>query len=324
MKDKGVDLLFMEFLAQHFAGEDDMMFAGPDTGANNPLYFFHIQDMPKIYPRLKSILEIVRSTAGLYTTTNRSLVGVEKAWCLAMDFDYDRGEWSGIKRTVQDTTLYEFCSWITPTVTVQTGHGWHLYWVLDKPMSSYDYAYPASLIKTNLKADSRSILPVQCLNFHSKNREKPAVMVDGLDLKSIGKFIPTFPNDTNFYQVQDIQKALGKSENEALAKLRRNMVARYTPNEFDYQERRRKVQDEATDILEHYDIVDELNKAGYRASLRAGGKIACLCPFHDDHRPSAFIDVNPDSAYYGMLFCTSTSCHKITTLRKVMEEIGAM
>lgn len=324
MEDKGVDLLFMQFLAQHFDNEIDMMFAGPDTGANNKVYFHKIQDMPKQYPMLKSILEIVRCTAGLYQSPNRSLVGVDKAWCLAMDFDYDRGEWSGVKRTAQDATLYEFCSWITPTAVVQTGHGWHLYWVLDKPISNFDYAYPASLIKANLKADSRSILPVQCLNFHSRNKDKPAVMVDGLTLQSIGKFIPTFPNDINYYRVQDIQEALGKSENKALSLLRKNMMAKYAPVDYDFQERRRKVHEEADEILEHYDIVGELNAAGYRASLRAGGRIACQCPFHDDHNPSAFIDVNPNSSYYGMFFCTSTSCHKITTLRKVLEEIGAM
>ena len=324
MEDKGVDLLFMQFLAQHFADEKEMMFAGPDTGANNAIYFCPVQELPQRYPRLKSILEIVRCTAGLYTSPNRSLVGVDKAWCIAMDFDYDRGEWSGVKRTAQDATLYEFCSWITPTAVVQTGHGWHLYWVLDKPISNFDYAYPASLIKANLKADSRSILPVQCLNFHSRNKDKPAVMVDGLTLASINKFIPTFPNDINYYRVQDIQEALGKSENKALSLLRKNMMAKFAPTGYDYNERRLRIRSDTDDILEHYDIVGELNAAGYRASLRAGGRIACQCPFHDDRNPSAFIDVNPSSSYYGMFFCTSTSCHKTATLRKVLEEIGAM
>ena len=90
--DRGVDELFMSFLASHLADEEAMMFAGPDTGANDPTFFYKVKDMPKRYPILKKILTTVRSTAGLYATPNRSLIGVDKAWCVAMDFDYDRGD----------------------------------------------------------------------------------------------------------------------------------------------------------------------------------------------------------------------------------------
>lgn len=321
--DKGVDILFMEFLSKHFVGEADKMFAGPDTGANNPAFFYSVADIPKRYPGLKKILEVVRSTAGLYNTPNRSLVGVEKAWCVAMDFDYDRGEWAGKKRKVQDATLYEFCEWVPPTSAVRTGNGWHLYWVLDKPMSAFDYAYPASLMKASIKADTRSILPMQCLNFYSRNVRKPAIMVDTMVFDSINKTLPVFPNRTYYYRVDDMKSALGKCETKELQKLRQNMYQKFKPMDAEFTSRRMKVKEDAMSIIEHLDVVGVLNGAGYKAYGRAGGKVICCCPFHDDRHPSAYLDINPNSDYFGMFFCTSTSCHKIATLRQVMEQVGA-
>lgn len=322
--DKNIDVLFMKFLANHFAGEDSRMFAGPDTGANNPVFFYTVEDMPKKYPGLKKVLEIIRSTAGLYNSPNRSLIGVEKAWCVAMDFDYDRGDWAGKKRSVQDTTLYEFCEWISPTAAVRTGNGWHLYWVLDKPMSAFDYAYPASLFKASIKADTRSILPMQCLNFYSRSSRKPAVMVDTMVFESIGKAIPVFPNRTYYYRVSDLKVALGKCESKELQKLRQNMYQKFRPTDDSFYARRMKVKDEAMAIIESVDVVGALNSAGYRAYGRAGGRVICCCPFHDDRHPSAYLDINPNSDYFGMFFCTSTSCHKTATLKQVMEHIGAV
>ena len=75
-------------------------------------------------------------------------------------------------------------------------------------------------------------------------------------------------------------------------------------------------------IVDAAKIVDVVGE--FVTLKKSGVNYKGLCPFHDDRNPSAFIDVNPSSSYYGMFFCTSTSCHKTATLRKVLEEIGAM
>lgn len=320
--DKGIDILFMEFLSQHFKDETSLMFAGPDTGAHNPRFFFNIQEMPKRYKQLKKVLNIVRSTAGLYDSPNRSMVGIDKAWCLATDFDYDRGDWAGVEKKIQDTTLYEFCSLMPPTSVVQTRNGFHLYWVLDTPMSAFDYAYPSSLIKSNIRADPRSILPMQCLNFHSNSARKPAVMVDKLVLKSLGKVIPVFPNEINYYNVDNILSVLGKCESNELKQLRKNMYTKYSPSGDGYEALKIKRRNEAMEIIEKVDVVSELNNAGCKAYGRPGGKVICCCPFHDDRHPSAYLDLNPNSEFFGTLFCTSTSCGMRAGLRKVMNQIG--
>lgn len=320
--DKGLDMLFMEFLAQHLKGEEDLMYAGPDVGAHNPMFFFKVEELPKGYKAMKTALSIVRSTAGLYDSPDRSLVGISKAWCLATDFDYDRGEWAGADRRVQDITLYEFCSLMPPTSVVQTRNGFHLYWVLDKPMPSMDYAYPASLIKANIKADPRSILPMQCLNFHSNDPRKPAVMVDKMEFKTLNKTIPVFPNEVPYYRVNDIITALGKVESEELKKLRQNMHAHYSPIGDNYERLKMKRKEKALEIMEKYDVVAELNNAGFKAYGRPGGKVICCCPFHDDRHPSAYLDLNPNSDFFGTLYCTSTSCSIRAPLERVMEQIG--
>lgn len=321
--DKGLDMLFMEFLAQHLKGEEDLIYAGPDVGAHNPMFFFKVEELPKGYRAMKTALSIVRSTAGLYDSPDRSLVGISKAWCLATDFDYDRGEWAGADRRVQDITLYEFCSLMPPTSVVQTRNGFHLYWVLDKPMPSMDYAYPASLIKANIKADPRSILPMQCLNFYSNDPRKPAVMVDKMEFKTLNKTIPVFPNEIPYYRVNDIITALGKVESEELKKLRQNMHARYSPTGDNYERLKMKRKERALEIMEKYDVVAELNNAGFKAYGRPGGKVICCCPFHDDRHPSAYLDLNPNSDFFGTLYCTSTSCSIRAPLERVMEQIGA-
>lgn len=320
--DKEIDVLFMNFLTQHFADEKAKLFAGPDTGANNPLFFYSVHELSKHYRNIKKILEIVRSTAGLYTSPNRSLIGIEKAWCIAMDFDYDRGEWTGQKRKAQETTLYEFCAWIPPTSAVRTGNGWHLYWVLDKPILALDYAYPASLVKDNIKADARSILPVQCLNFHSKNIRKPAVMVDTMHFETINKTLPVFPNTAYYYCVDDLKTALGKCESKELQKLRQNMYQKFSPSDSEFQNRNMRNREDAMSIVENLNVISILNNAGYKAYGRAGGKVICCCPFHDDRNPSAYLDLNISSNYFGMFFCTSTSCHKVATLRQVLKQVG--
>lgn len=322
--DKGLDLLFMEFLAQHFRGEENRMYAGPDVGANNPMFFYRVEELPKAYKALKTALRVIRSTAGLYDQPNRSLVGINKAWCLATDFDYDRGEWAGADRRVQDITLYEFCSLMPPTSVVQTRNGFHLYWVLDRPMSSTDYAYPASLIKANIKADPRSILPMQCLNFHSSDPRKPAVMVDKMEFQTLKKTISVFPKEIPYYRLDDIIRTFGKVESEALKKLRQNMHARYFPTGDNYERLKEKRREEAMEIMERYDVVAELNNAGYKAYGRPGGKVICCCPFHDDRHPSAYIDLNPSSDFFGTLFCASTSCATRAPLKKVLEQVGVL
>lgn len=328
IRDNEIDLLFLEYLQEHFKGmtpedyKDLMMFLGPDNGANNPAYFVHLDRLYSKYCILKKILPTVRTTAGLYNHANRSNGGIIKAWAIIMDFDYDRGEWTGVNRTIQDTTLYEFCSWITPSTVVRTGHGWHLYWLLTTPIGDGQYAYVADLIRKQLKADVRSILPVQCMNFHNKIDRKPAVMVDRLVMESIRTEILTFPHNIKVYDPQMIKDKLAGSEDTPGIRLlkERQYEKRYIPLSSSMNDTR----NESMEILERFDVAYELNRAGYPAYHRPGGKIICSCPFHEDRHPSAYIDISPSSQYFGWLFCTSTHCLKHVPIKRVLQEIGVL
>ena len=327
-KDNEIDLLFLEYLQEHFRDlpadeyQSLMMFLGPDNGANNPAYFVHLDRLYGKYRILKKILPTVRTTAGLYNSTTRSNVGILKTWAIIMDFDYDRGEWTGTARSIQDTTLYEFCSWLAPTAVVRTGHGWHLYWLLSTPVGEGQYAYTADLIRKQLKADTRSILPVQCMNFHNREERKPAVMTDRLVMDSIGAEVLTFPHTIRVYTTQEIKdKIAGGTDTPAIRLLKeRQYEKRYIPMSDSMND----IRNDSMEILEHYDIVHELNKAGYAAYNRPGGKIICSCPFHEDRHPSAYIDINHNSQYFGWLFCTSTHCLKHAPLKRVLKEIGVL
>lgn len=328
MQDKEIDLLFLEYLQEHFKDMPEadykslQMFLGPDNGANNPAYFVHLDRLYDKYRILKKILPTVRTTAGLYNSPSRSNAGILKTWAIIMDFDYDRGEWTGASRKVQDTTLYEVCSWITPSATVKTGHGWHLYWLLKSPIGGGQYAYLADLIRKQLKADIRSILPVQCMNFHNSDTRKPAVMVDRLTLESIKAEVLTFPHNIKIYDADTLKRQVaGTSESEGIRMLRERQ---YEKRNIPMSDRMSDVRDEAMQLLEHFDIVFELNQAGYSAYNRPGGKIICSCPFHEDRHPSAYIDINPNSQYFGWLYCTSTHCLKHATLKTVLREIGVL
>lgn len=328
VQDKEIDLLFLEYLQEHFKDMPEadykslQMFLGPDNGANNPAYFAHLDRLYDKYKILKKLLPTVRTTAGLYNSPSRSNAGILKTWAVIMDFDYDRGEWSGASRKVQDTTLYEVCSWIAPSATVKTGHGWHLYWLLKSPIGGGQYAYLADLIRKQLKADFRSILPVQCMNFHNSDPRKPAVMVDRLTLESINAEVLTFPHNIQIYDADVLKhQVAGTSESEGIRLLRERQ---YEKRNIPMSDRMSDVRDEAMQLLEHFDIMLELNRAGYSAYSRPGGKIICSCPFHEDRHPSAYIDINPNSPYFGWLYCTSTHCLKHATLKTVLREIGVL
>lgn len=328
VQDMEIDLLFLEYLQEHFKDmpEDEyqslLMFLGPDNGANNPAYFVHLNRLYDKYRILKKIIPTIRTTAGLYNSSSRSNAGILKAWAIIMDFDYDRGDWSGATRRVQDLTLYEFCSWLTPSAVVRTGHGWHLYWLLKNPIGEGQYAYIADLIRKQLKADIRSILPVQCMNFHNSDIRKPAVMVDRLSLESIKKEVPTFPHSIKVYDAQELKHQLaGNSDTEGIRLLKERQ---YEKRRIPLSDSMNDVKNDSMELLEHFDIAYELNRAGYPAYVRPGGKIICSCPFHEDRHPSAYIDINPHSQYFGWLYCTSSHCLKHVPLKKVLREIGVI
>ena len=326
--DESIDFLFMEYLQEHFKDvlspeerETLYMFMGPDNGANNPVYFAKLDRLYDKYRILKKILPTVRATAGLYDKFTRSNAGIVKAWAIIMDFDYDRGEWTGIDRKIQDMTLNATCSALPPTAVVKTGHGWHLYWLMQEPLSEGSYAYIASMLRMNLKADARSILPVQCMNFHNRNERKPAFMTDALRLDSIGAEIKTFPHSIKAYTTAELKDVLAAGESEGMRLLKERQ---YEKRRLPADRRMDDMKSESMELLEHFDIVRELNRAGYTAYSRTGGKIICSCPFHYDRHPSAYIDINPDSPYFGWLYCTSAHCMKRATLKSVLREIGAL
>jgi hypothetical protein len=212
-----------------------------------------------------------------------------------------------------------------PTAAIKTRNGFHIYWVLDQPISWFDYTYPASLVQYTLKSDPRSLLPAQCLNLRNDNREKPGYMVDVMEFPAISTSWQVFPHVTPLYSMDTISDALSPHRsNPALKRLKIQQArsqaehGRGTGTEEEWKER----QNEKTiSILEHHDVLDLLRSAGVKAHSN-GSKITLCCPYHDDRHPSAFLDLNPANKFFGTMFCVSSSCGKHVSLSRLLRDLG--
>lgn len=309
----------MEFLAQHLQEETRLIYVGPDRGAHTPAFFSTPNALPVKFRNSALCATIVRTTAALYTTPHRVSEAADAAWCIAMDFDFDRGALEGIPRPAQETTLWATIAHLPPTAVTQTQNGFHLYWVLQKPVSIFDYAYTAALVKNAILADPNSVVPVHCLSFLNRGR-KPAQMVDRITLPHIKQELLTFPNTLSLYTLESITKQVQPNIDPQLAKLLQAVSTYKVDKQKVSNSIIQKKAENTTQILERLNLTEILRAAGFRAYFRGAHKIILLCPYHHDRNPSAHINLDPTSPYYGMFHCAS--CGTKTSLQNLLKKIG--
>ncbi len=319
------------FMSSHLAKEELSLYTGPDNGAHQPVFFTQPHQLSKKFFQLKKAVSTIRTTASLYTAPHRIAETAEKVWCIACDFDFDRGELENVPRKAQEATLYETCKLAPPTFATQTRNGFHLFWVLEEPESVFSYPYVASLLKELLKADPHSVVPVHCLNFHSRGR-KPAHLVSTIRLPELKTSLPLCEsNNFQLYTTANLMRKLKKDTvSDAVLKLYQMSQQGYKKDRalglfpaqqakgdtFDPVERRLKIDR----LLERYDIAQVLQSAGYAAYNRGRGKIITTCPYHYDRNPSAFVNIDPSSDFYGLFSCVSCGTRK--TLFKLLTDVG--
>lgn len=313
------DLKVMQFLSSHLQQETQLIFAGPDKGAHHPTFFVPPAQLSDRYPQIKKAVQIIRTTAALYLQPHRVVEQAEQVWCIACDFDFDRGDWTGVPKSEQEATLYETCQIIPPTFATRTRNGFHLYWVLEHPESVFNYTYVASVIKDTMKADPHSIVPTHCLSFFSRGR-KPARLVPQMEFPAIGKVLPIDETFTQLYTTESLLNQLKANTNANVL----NMFKLYqSSQQASYEKdplREIKKRGEVDDILEKVDITETLKRAGYFAYNRGRFKVITVCPYHYDRNPSAFINIDPSSQYYGQFTCSSCGTRK--QLKTVLRDLG--
>lgn len=309
----------MEFLAQHLKNETRLIYVGPDKGAHVPAFFATPQMLPKKFHNASLCATIVRTTAALYTTPHRVSEAAEAAWCIAADFDFDRGPMESIPRPAQEATLWATLEVLPPTAATQTQNGFHLYWILDTPIPIFEYAYTASLVKNAILADPHSVVPVHCLSFLNNGR-KPAKMVDTIQLPYIKKSLRVFPHNIPLYTMNQINTCLQPNITPQMANLLQ-AVSTYKPDKQKVSnELIQKKAENTVQILEHMNVVEILRSTGYQAYFRGAHKIIMLCPYHHDRNPSAHLNLDPSSPYFGMFHCAA--CGTKTSLQNLLRKIG--
>lgn len=313
----------MQFLARHLPDETQMIYVGPDHGAHYPVFFSSPSNLPVLYPQIKKSVQIIRTTAALYMNTHRVTEQTEKVWCVACDFDFDRGEWEQVDRATQEATLYETCAIIPPTFITQTRNGYHLFWVLQQPESVFDYPYVASIIKDTLKADPHSVVPTHCLSFSNRGR-KPAHLTPLMVLNAIGKTMELHPCPEHIYTTNMLTSMLKTNVSPKVINLYKLYNQTLTGG-ITHQKQAPSVQMlqkrmEIDSLLEQYDITEVLKAAGYFAYNRGRYKVITICPYHYDRHPSAFINLDPNSDYYGQFNCSS--CQTTKQLKTLLRDIG--
>ena len=261
-------------------------------------------------------MPVIRTTASLYNEPHRVTEHAQLIWAVIADFDYDRGELNNISRDAQEAMLYRNVSKLLPTFAVKTRAGFHLYWMLKEPVPTFSYSYTASLIRDFIQADPSTIVFAHCMSLFSKRTAKPAIIVDSLEFPCLGGNLELFKDDFRLYTVEDIQKCIAPKSNISTSFI--NNIAEYNSNKPKFS-MNADIKFKIDNILEGMDILNFIRVRGLRAYYRGQDKIIMSCPYHMDRHPSAFLNIDPASPYYGFFHCVS--CGKKRSLINFVKDL---
>lgn len=297
-------------------------FLGPMGAAHLPNMFSEKEALAEHFRTAYELTMSVRTTAATYAAPHRNLEGACGFWAVIADLDFDRGIYEGMPRHTQEETILQVLRMLPPTTAVQTQNGYHIYWVLRKIYPVDQYLLIAEAIRSALGADKASRIATQCMALRTEYPKKSR-LVKSMTLA--GTRLALFPEVKRIYTLSKLERVFcQKTATPQLEKLRTmvvNQLAR-TDNQSDETQKRKE---ETEIILSSYDIFDALLNKGLTPLMYNGGKKVVLrCPYHNDNNPSAFINLDPKSEWYGMFFCSSARCGHKTTLRRVMTDLDIM
>jgi len=313
----------LENLAQHLQDIDLSLYVGTDAGAHQPVYFVKPKNLVKYVDRSQRFMPLVRTTASLYSEPHRTMEHAELVWAIIADFDYDRFEMTGLDRHEQEMLLHARLQKLPPTFAVQTRNGFHLYWVLKEPEPVFSYAYTASILRDAIQSDPSTVVFTHCMTLYSLRKDKPGHIVTNLIFPALGRHCDINIKEFETYTLTDIQKAYKQAPSlvsedfiSAVAEFAVGTAFNNRNAKFQLTSERKELIDE---IVESTDLVRFFRVHGYQAYSRGRGKIVMTCPYHLDRRPSAFVNVEPTSEFYGLFHCVS--CGKKRSLPNMVADI---
>lgn len=318
---------WLSYLHKKDTSLDNYLFLGPVAGAHNPVYFATPDQYVNkvIWGKKVSIYDRLSWTGAMYRTFHRIKEQAERMAYIGIDFDFDRGKLEGLSRKLQEEILFDVLNRLPPSTAVKTSNGFHLYWILEKPESIFDTGYCSLALTSLLSADPRSTIPTQPFSIYGILPKK-ANMVNRIILTEIDATVKLFPYHYKTYTTELMQNTLknyNKKTSHNTIKLMKlaqgdtgknggvmGKLSELEKEELFLQRSR---------FIQQIDLPRLLKAFGLYGRMSTGKKLMMLCPYHDDHHPSAFINLDPTSPYYGMFHCSS--CNTTASIESVVRKI---
>jgi hypothetical protein len=328
---KQLDVALFDWLAYLHKKDtslDNYLFIGPVAGAHNPIYFARPDEYVKkvIWGKKVSIYDRLSWTGAMYKAHHRIKEHAERMAYIGIDFDFDRGKLEGLSRHLQETILLDVLDRLPPSTAVKTSNGFHLYWILEKPENIFDTGYCSLALTSLLSADPRSTIPTQPFSIYGILPKK-ANAVNRIILPEIDATVKLFPYHYRTYTTEAIHKIL-KNFNKKTAKSNNTIkLMKLAQGDSGKKGVINKLSDvereelflKRSHFIQQVDLPRLLKSFGLYGRMSTGKKLMMICPYHDDHHPSAFINLDPTSPYYGMFHCSS--CNTTVSIESVVRKI---
>jgi len=297
-----VGLYMMNAIDSYYKGSDNLWFVGTKSGAHNQLYFANPGELTKKYNLVYISSTHIKTTAAVYCGTDRTLKQANGVWTLTIDMDFDMDD----DLKAQERRVADALDLLPPSFLCQTPHGFHAYFLLEKLENLYSYSYTAEKIIQLYNADAQSKVVTQCMSLYEYGRSE---MVEEYHIA--GKTFKFNKRKFPMYTYESINKKLGGYSNlvESLTAKVNQKSRDTTPFRADTKR-----------VLQQYDVADLLRSIGMEVK-EYDDKIITTCPYHQDRNPSAFINIDEDSEWYGLFVCRSSSCGVRKSVKNLVRDI---
>lgn len=326
---KQLDINLFEWLSYLHKKDTSLgnyLFIGPVAGAHNPVYFATPdQYVTKVmWGKKISMFDRLSWTGAMYRTFHRIKEHAERMAYIGIDFDFDRGKLEGLSRKVQEEILFDVINRIPPSTAVKTSNGFHLYWILEKPETIFDTGYCSLALTSLLSADPRSTIPTQPFSIYGILPKK-ANMVNRIILPEIDAIVRLFPYHYRTYTTELIQNSLKNFNKRTVQSNNTIKLMKLAQNSMEKtstimsklsEEEKEELFMKRSRFIQQIDLTRLLKTFGLYGRMSSGKKLMMLCPYHDDHHPSAFINLDPTSPYYGMFHCSA--CNTTVSIEAVV------
>lgn len=294
-------LYVTEAIDSHYREADSLWYVGTKGGAHNPIYFAQPGKLSTKYRLVYISATHIKTTAAVYSGTDRTMKQADGVWAIGIDVDYDQQG----NMEAQEKRVANALDTLPPSFLCQTPHGFHAYFMLEYIHDMYAYSYTTSKIMDLYGADPQSKVVTQCLSLYEFARSE---IVDKYSVyNSTFRFdMKNFP----MYTYEGINKKLGGYSGliESLTAQVNKQNRVETPYKADTDR-----------VLGMYNVAEILRSIGMEVK-EYSDKIITTCPYHRDRNPSAFLNVDRDSEWYGLFVCRSSSCGVRKSVRNLIRD----